>query len=487
MSGTRSVAVASVLLAALVARPASAGNGCRRPGQGGPRLRTLAYVVTECREVADGLLVGRQKLVVRRGDCPPVTVMEASASDPLPDPLGLCQIFGRNRVGESSPVAGVFQRIGVSPDGSGVVFELTNDFSLLPLLRIPPEQEGFFFVRADGSGLRALGPASRDPTFRLLPSPSRSSGFIYWWGGTFAFSPDGRRVAFTDVAPGPDGEEATQVVVMDVASGRRTQVTRLPSGVTKDPLLPELVDPIFADGRTLLFNSYANPEGKNPAGDLLEFSVRTDGTGLRALPVPVALPGSRVVPIFGLTGGAGADVTTLYLPGTPVNGIPDLDESIQEVFLRDGRDLLQLTNFHRVDTVSAFVDVNRRRAFFQASADPFGANADGNCQLFSIGTLEQGLRQLTHFQSDGRSASGCRFGPPPGCTMGAVFQDPVTRTVVFYSSCDPLGTNPDGGQLFAMRPNGSRLRQLTDARGLTTGADGLITVELPGPFAYSGR
>lgn len=84
----------------------------------------------------------------------------------------------------------------------------------------------------------------------------------------------------------------------------------------------------------------------------------------------------------------------------------------------------------------------------------------------------------------GRIAAPEDFDAPP---MGVAFQDPVTRTVVFYSSCDPLGTNPAGGQLFAMRPNGSRLRQLTDVRGLTTGADGLITVELPGPFAYSGR
>ena len=47
-------------------------------------------------------------------------------------------------------------------------------------------------------------------------------------------------------------------------------------------------------------------------------------------------------------------------------------------------------------------------------------------------------------------------------------QDSKTRTVVFYSSCDPLGTNPFGGQLFAMRPDGSDLRQLTHTRGVVT-------------------
>jgi hypothetical protein len=63
----------------------------------------------------------------------------------------------------------------------------------------------------------------------------------------------------------------------------------------------------------------------------------------------------------------------------------------------------------------------------------------------------------------------------------------VTRTVVFYSSCDPFGTNPYGGQLFAIRPDGSKLRQLTRARGRVIEDDGEFTVELPGPFAYSAR
>ena len=66
-------------------------------------------------------------------------------------------------------------------------------------------------------------------------------------------------------------------------------------------------------------------------------------------------------------------------------------------------------------------------------------------------------------------------------------QDPVTRTLVFYSSCDPLGTNPFGGQLFAMRPDGSGLRQLTDTPGLVIEADGTVDTTLPGPFWYSGQ
>jgi len=138
-----------------------------------------------------------------------------------------------------------------------------------------------------------------------------------------------------------------------------------------------------------------------------------------------------------------------------------------------------------------FLNVTRTHAFFQASADPFGTNPLGNCQLFSIGTRGSGLRQLTRFDS-GSPAKGrdCWNPNPPSCSVGLgglAFQDRVTNAVVFESGCDPLHANPFGDQVFAMRGDGSGLRQLTDAGGLTTNPDGSFRVELPGPFAYSAR
>jgi hypothetical protein len=62
--------------------------------------------------------------------------------------------------------------------------------------------------------------------------------------------------------------------------------------------------------------------------------------------------------------------------------------------------------------------------------------------------------------------------------------DRVTGTVLFGSSCDPVGANPFGEQLFAMRLDGSGLRQLTATRGMTTDSDGTVRVEMVGPFAY---
>jgi hypothetical protein len=106
-----------------------------------------------------------------------------------------------------------------------------------------------------------------------------------------------------------------------------------------------------------------------------------------------------------------------------------------------------------------------------------------------MNTLGPGLRQVTHL-----NRRVCRPLYGPGCAQGQgigygyyrlIFQDPVTKAVVFDTNCDPLGANPSGYQLFAMRPDGDGLRQLTDASGFTTNPDGSLRVELPGPFAYS--
>jgi hypothetical protein len=38
-----------------------------------------------------------------------------------------------------------------------------------------------------------------------------------------------------------------------------------------------------------------------------------------------------------------------------------------------------------------------------------------------------------------------------------------------------------------MHPDGSKLRQLTATRGRRVDSDGVVSVELPGPWAYSAR
>jgi hypothetical protein len=448
-------------------------------------IRTLAYVVTECREDGAGMVVYHQALRIRRGDREPITGVDFPPSGPMPDPQGLCRLYGGTRQGNQSVVWFPLQRLGVSPDGSGVVFEVNTEFSSQPPTPFAPlsaEQEGMFFVRSDGSGMRRLGPASHAMSFSpaLFASPP------------IAFSPNGRRIAFTDLGKGTDGKNAVQIVVLDLATGERTQVTHLPSDAAPDPKFFVTCCPKFIDDKTVVFQTFVDPDGSNPEHDLIAATVRIDGSRFTRLPTPVAGPGSRLVPSFEIAGPHGADLLRMALPGTPVKPYRTTPFPVVEVFLQRGKNLLQLTNFHANDTIAAFLSA--RRAFFIASADPVGENPYENCQMFSTDTHGGGLRQVTHFNPgkfvDLPGCSGPEAGPP-GCSIGngyyrVIVEDPVTKAVVFNSSCNPFGANPTfGDQLFAMRPDGSGLRQLTDAPGFTTGADGSFRVELSGPFAYS--
>jgi len=81
-------------------------------------IRTLAYVVSECREDAAGMEVGRQvPCCTRRGDREPITVVEFGPSEPMPDPQGLCRQYGESRDGTVSVLTARLQRLAVSPEG----------------------------------------------------------------------------------------------------------------------------------------------------------------------------------------------------------------------------------------------------------------------------------------------------------------------------------------------------------------------------------
>src|SRR5436189_35409 len=83
------------------------------------------------------------------------------------------------------------------PDGLTVVFEVTSEVAIVRRMSLPPEQQGFFAVRSDGTGLRRLGPASRVAAFRLVPvavSPVGGPAVF----PRIPYSPDGRTIAFPD-------------------------------------------------------------------------------------------------------------------------------------------------------------------------------------------------------------------------------------------------------------------------------------------------
>jgi hypothetical protein len=445
---------------------------------------TLAYVETECRGSVTEGFVEHQALRIRQGDREPVTVFETPEVS-APGQGDVCQLYDQFRLGNFSISREAFQAVSVSPDGASVVFEVSDDFSSKPPLplNLPPEQKGIFWVGADGKGLRRLGPPSRERFFNSVPTVPFA--IVPLLG--LSFSPNGRAITFVDRGPDADGHEADQVVTVDVATGTRQQVTRLPPAVPPPefpPDAPTVQNPRFIDDRTIAFLTSANPGELNPQGAFVLMTIKTDGSALEvSLPILIPLPGSTVELRFVITGDR-PEAIGVAVPGpTPIN--PDVGSQIQEVFVVDQqKNILQLTNFGRSDTGGALVDVDREHVYFQASADPLGTNPTENCQLFSIDRVGSDLRQLTKFREVEHSMSGCRFPPLSyGCGLEISFQDPRSRTLVFYSSCDPLGRNLNGGQIFAVQPDGSGLRQLTDARGLVEEV-GAFSGDLPGPWAY---
>jgi len=447
-----------------------ARSTCTAPGAA---IRTLAYVVTECRsDRADsqGRSSFAQKLMVRRGNCDPVTIKEFR-QDPVPDPAGICRLFGTARVGTYSVLAGLFQRIGVLPDGTGVVFEVTDEFSIYPLLTpdASDADKGIFFVHADGSGLRRLGAATHATTF--------TDGSINEI--VFSVSPDQRTIAFSDFGPGADGLPALQIFTLDLASGERRQLTQLIIRVASGNL-PPVGFPSFIDDRTIVF-AVQDDSGAGQAS----YSVRTDGSDLRALPSLIAISGASVVPRFDVTRG-GTHTAAVSVQGQPMDPLPPLNSDlVREIFLFDHDNALQLTSLHHYDTHLPVLA--RGRVFFISSADPLGTNAERICQIFSTDLLGSHLRQLTRFEDQGRPSSGCTFVLGTACTITTgIRADPASGAIVFTANCDPFGTNPYGDQGFAMRADGSGLRQLTALRGMQTFPDGSILVELLGPANYSG-
>ena len=352
---------------------------CTAPGA---RIRTLGYVVTECSRDSQGRVSGGQKLVIRRGNCDPVTVMELPTSSIRPEAFDLClgpkagtgSFFRSGDV--LAPETDVFQRAGVLPDGSGMVFEVTNDLSLRPDLTPEPPEKGIFFI-ATGK--------------------------------------------------------------------RRPQLTHLPA-------TPAVLSCLaFLDNRTLTFCTRVY----TPAIDTFlitdVFIVRTDGTPEEKVPV-IALPGGGVVPVFTIFGSrTRAAVTVGYYPATPVDRFATGLPIIEEVFLLDGKDVLQLTNFRRSDTARAGRGgaLAGQRVFFEASANPLRTNPGENCQVFSIDIRGGDLRQLTRLRDRGHpSGVGCFTANPASCSI-----ERISAISLQAPSPSRRAAIPSGGTHPGIRPS----------------------------------
>jgi hypothetical protein len=494
------------------------GDAPRPPGAA--PLGTLAYVVTECR-TSNGHLSGGQKLVVRHGDCDPITIKPAEFAYPdggVPYGFDVCDPFGASRAGYVALAAAPFQRIGVSPDGSLVVFEVTNRFSALEKADVKPLPlgipEGIYRVRADGADLQRLGPPSaQNSSPRLVtlllnifvsacsPSPVSDTDLSFALDPFFRFSPDGRLVVFTDL----DSTGTVQLGLLDIEAknpGGRQLVTRLPSSGPQTNALcdasscdafPPTTCPYFVNNDRLAFYSFTNVDGSHPEGGV--FTIGRNGEHQKAFDIPTRQVAdvSKATPNFEIVGpGRSLGVLVTGQPGQPPS---------KEIFSFQRRPLfLQLTNFGSFDLNLDFQMRDTRDIVFHAPVDPRGQTPSPNCQLFAVDQFAGNIRQLTKLRAPNEGP--VPFGALPSClglsgnncSVLQAEQDATTGTILFYSSCDPFQTNPDGGQIFAMRPDGTGLWQVTRAHGRISSRQGLpscsslqdvnasTSVVLPGPF-----
>jgi len=471
-TGLPFVRVAGALVLALAA--CGGGDGGHTDPNSTAPIGTLAYVQTGCADSADGRFSATQELRVQRDIGPPLTLARIDAIGPAFLP-GLCDVYGVNRLGALAVTFGGFTRIGVRPDGATILYEVTDEFSVVAQPFVPTDEHGIFAVRADGSSRRRLGPASRVASSgEGVASPN------------FGFSPSGRYAGFEDIGPGPQGE-AVQIFTLDVESGARRQVTQLPAAPVAG--LDGTYFWSFVDEHTILFITFADADGLNPNEEPTVFTVDVP-TGVLTKVSVTPVPGGVFTPTFVITGGARI-VGSAPVEGEPEN--PQGDNPVRELFVSDARNILQLTSFHRTDTSLAvpLLSSDRQDVFFTASADPLGSNPTHACQIFSVDPLGRAVTQLTTFALPEPSALGCwATRHSEGCRTDFGFaerqaQDGRTGTLIFNSSCNPLGqANANSEQIFAMRPDGSGLRQLTSARGWLAAADGSVEAELPGPWGY---
>jgi len=431
---------------------------------------TLAYVESTCREDLDSIEIGAQRLVVQAASQPPRVVHQVPAFGSV-EGDGTCVAIGLSRYGLLFLPVSTFQRLAVSPDGQNVIFEVTDAFSVPREEPLPEEAKGFFSIRADGSGLRRLGPASRERTYRFF---APDEGLLVQLYPDLAISPNGRLAAFTDRGLGPNGE-TNQIFVMDLRSGERHQVTRLRRTAGFEDPGPPTCCPRFQDDATLLFPTTADVNG---SGERLRVvSVRVDGSEFRDISLPPGFAGAQVAPQFAIT-SAQRSTALLLLDG-------DTPEPHREVFVSQGMNLLQVSNFKRLDTSDPLLSNDGSQVYFVGSGNPRGQNPTENCQVFEVSSLGGEVRQISDFHEGDTSGNGCIFSAPDGCAASFLGQDPQTGTLVLHSNCDPLGSNPYGAQIFALDPTTRDIRQLTGLRGIEIPGEDVVEVELPGPFAYS--
>jgi len=358
------------------------------------------------------------------------------------------------------------QAPSITDDGQTVVY-FSNQSALFPPQNIDGNFE-IFRIRADGTARTILTGTILDAG-SLLPVVSGDGGrIVYYAVGTTVtlramdgngaggidllpfdlkfldepdVAPDGTTVVFTRSTGLFGGARVWRATVADAAAAA---VTDAAAGSASGPSLT-------AGGQTVVFAADGDPTGGNADGSTEIFSIGIDGAGIAQL--TSAASGSSQRPAAAASGTVVAFDSDAELTGQNA-------DASREVFVVDRVTLavVQLTD-GPVGTSSrnARIDAAGAWVVFESDADLDGGNPDGSVEVWRVRVDGSGLERITG-------------DPLLGSSRPDVSGD--GSKIVFESSTDPLGTNPDGNrEVFLFEPATATLRQLTEfARGSSGGA-----------------
>lgn len=200
---------------------------------------------------------------------------------------------------------------------------------------------------------------------------------------------------------------------------------------------------IAADNRTIAFSSTGDPGGSaNSDGSEEIFTIQADGSGLRML-TSASADFDSSNPVITSDGNWIVFDSNADLTGSNA-------DASREIFgvHPDGTGLIQLTNGPAGTTSTApRPDALGNWLVFESNADLDGGNPDGTYEVFRVRLDGTGLQRLT---GDPLHNSGT-----PDITNDG-------NWVVFSSTADPLGTNPEfNAEVFSFDISSGTLRQLT--------------------------
>lgn len=303
------------------------------------------------------------------------------------------------------------------PDGDSVQLTFTEP----PISNGQPVVSGanssVVFTRRGGTEYRY---DNRPWLMRMLPDGSQPEPLIRmdleWDNWQPDITPDGEYVVHLGGPPGTNDLFHMQADGSESVRLTRDAVAAYPG--------------ISGDGQTIVFESYENLTGQD-CGIVQVFAIQADGSGLRQL--------SECPGVFQWASqpAISADGTVVYQSldalhvvqasgGTPREIVSDLSSQYKRPRISD----------------------DGRWIAYASSGNPTGQNPDGSFEIFRVRSDGSDLEQLTD---------------ATGATSYYADLSADGSRIVYQSSADPLGFNPDhNNELFLYMPSTGERLQLTD-------------------------